>query len=112
MRNKSLKTQNAVEKNSFQKIRFLIKLLSVVVFTVFLALFYIWSRIEVVKIGYEIGELQKHQKVLKAHHQKLKMELSVLKSPTRIEKLALDQLKMIWPTPEMMYPIKKPANGS
>ncbi len=59
-------------------------------------------------MGYEIGGLIKNQKDLKTQNQKLKLELSVLKAPERIEALALEKLKMNWPTAAKTYSLQKP----
>lgn len=108
MRTLSLKRQTAFTKNDHSKVKLLLRLIVLGMIVMMLSLFYIWSRVEVVKMGYAIGELIKHQKELKAQNQKLRLELSVLKAPERIESLASEKLKMVWPSTEKTYSLKKP----
>ncbi len=106
MKTLSLRQQSTLTKKDFSKIRILLRLLVLGTVIMLFSLFYIWSRVQVVQIGYDIGELQRQQKDLKVENQKLKMEISVLKSPERIEKLAIEKLNMIWPTPDQVYELK------
>jgi len=111
MRNLFLKKQSTFTKKDHSKVRFLIKTLVMGSVLMLLALFYIWSRVEVVKMGYEIGELQREQKEWKSQNQKLKLELSVLKAPQRIETIATEKLHMVWPTPSHVYQISSGTAG-
>lgn len=107
----SLKRQTAFTKKDHSKLQVLLRLLFFVILIMVLCLFYIWSRVEVVKMGYQIGELQKEQKELQAESQKLKLELSIRNAPERIESLAVNKLKMIWPKPEHVLKINRPKAG-
>ena len=106
MKTLALRQQSAMTKRDFSKIRILLRLLGLGCVIMLFSLVYIWSRVQVVQIGYDIGELQRQQKDLKTDNQKLKMEISVLKSPERIEKLAVEKLKMVWPTPDQVFELK------
>lgn len=106
MRTLKIKKQTSYARSDFSKTKILIRFMVLGMTIMILALFYIWSRVQVDLMGYEIGELQKQQKEIQAKNEKLKMELSVLKSPPRIEQMALDKLHMIWPEPEHMYKIQ------
>lgn len=106
MKTLALRQQSALTKRDFSKIRILLRLLLLGTVLMLFSLFYIWSRVQIVQIGYDIGELQRQQKDLRVENQNLKMEISVLKAPERIEKLATEKLQMTWPTPEKVYEIK------
>lgn len=108
MKTLSLKKQSTFTKKDHSKVKLLLRLIVLVLVIVMLSLFNIWSRVEVVKMGYEIGELLKTQKELKAQNQKLKLELSILKAPARIEGMAIEKLKMMWPTSEKTFNLKNP----
>ena len=108
MKTLSLKKQTAFTKQDHSKLKVLFRLIVLSMVVLMLSLFYIWSRVEVVKMGYEIGSLIKTQKDLKAQNQKLKLELSVLKAPERIEALAIEKLKMNWPSADKTYSLQKP----
>ena len=71
-----------------------------VVMFVFIAelLFYTWCRVQNVQHGYEISRETHSQKQLLAYQNKLKIELTRLKSPDRIAQIAKQQLGLIMPT--------------
>ncbi len=106
MKTLQLKKQAAFTKRDLSKFKILFRLLFVGAVVMVLCLFYIWSRVEVLKMGYDIGELQKEQKELKEQSQKLKLEISVLQSPKRIETLATQKLDMVWPSADQVYKVK------
>ncbi|MBF0107484.1 MAG: cell division protein FtsL [Deltaproteobacteria bacterium] len=86
--------QNAFPKLFSFKSKLLIRLLLLGAFIVALSLFYIWSRIQIVQIGYELNDYTAEQQVLLNENKKLKMELSLMSSPQRIEKFAIEKLQM------------------
>lgn len=89
--------QNPVTKLDFLKARMVIKLIILGAFIAGLSLFYIWSRIQIVQIGYEINELKNEQQVLQDQQNRLRLELSLMKSPARIRAYARDVLKLDYP---------------
>lgn len=56
---------------------------------------YVWSRIQVIQIGYKISNEIARGKELEQKNKKLKLEIAMLKSYSRIEKIAVEELKMI-----------------
>src|SRR4030043_1949447 len=78
----------------------------IVLFTVLMlffiggSLFYVWSRIKVIQLGYEISNDLKKERALTEANKKLRLEIATLKSYARIEKLAVEELKMTKPNPE------------
>jgi len=94
---RAVKEQSAFTKLDFLKTKFFIRLLVLGVFIVSLSLFYIWSRVQIVQMGYEINEHKKEQQKLLEQNKMIKMELSLMKSPSRIEKYAQENLKMQMP---------------
>jgi len=70
------------------------------------SLFYVWSRIQVIQLGYEISNAQKEERVLTEANKKLRVEIATLKSYARIEKLAVEELKMAKPRPEQVIVIR------
>jgi len=69
-------------------------------------LFYVWSRIQVIQLGYEISNAIKEERVLTEANKKLRVEIATLKSYSRIEKLALEELRMAKPKPEQVIVIR------
>lgn len=70
------------------------------------SLFYVWSRIQVIQLGYEISNALKEGRTLFETNKKLKVEIASLKSYARIEKLAVEELKMSKPTPDQVIVIR------
>ncbi len=70
------------------------------------SLFYVWSRIQVIQLGYEISNVMKEERALTESNKKLRLEIATLKSFTRIERLALEELRMAKPRPEQVIVIR------
>jgi cell division protein FtsL len=64
-----------------------------------LGVFHVWSRTQVVAAGYELGELQKAHLALTSEHDRLRIEVETLRSPTALEKVARTRLGMAPPAP-------------
>ncbi len=62
--------------------------------------FYVWQHYQVIKIGYKIDKLRIQLNDLKNKNKYLKVETNSLKSLDRIEKRAVDELKMVKPKTE------------
>jgi len=56
-------------------------------------------RYRVVHTGYQIGERLAEQRELEEEARKLHLELSLLRSPERVERLAREKLGMVRPDP-------------
>ena len=102
---KTVKKQNAITKIDFLKTRIVMKLIILGSFIVILALFYIWSRIQIVQVGYEINEMTHEQQLIKNEHRNLEMELLMMKAPQKIDGFARERLKMITPSQENIIEI-------
>ena len=70
------------------------------------ALFYVWSRIQVIQLGYEISSALKAERTLAEENKKLRVEIATLKSYARIERLAVQELRMTKPKPEQVIVIR------
>lgn len=70
------------------------------------SLFYVWSRIQVIQLGYEISSTLKEGKALTEANKRLRLEVAALKSYARIEKIAVEELKMIKPKPGQVIVIR------
>jgi cell division protein FtsL len=70
------------------------------------SLFYVWSRIQVIHLGYEISSALKEEKALTEVNKKLRVEIATLKSYARIEKFAIEELRMDKPKPEQVIVIR------
>ena len=70
------------------------------------SLFYVWSRVQVIQLGYGISSGLKQGKKLLEANKKLRLEIATLKSYARIEKLATEELKMSKPKPDQVIVIR------
>jgi cell division protein FtsL len=62
-------------------------------------LFSAWQHFELLRHGYEIAEMkQDHARELELNRH-LRLEVETLRSPRRIERIAIEQLNLVAPTP-------------
>ncbi len=64
----------------------------------FVGLFYVWSRMQVVQIGYDIARLEKTNKELEKRKRELMLELASLESPEALERKARDKAGLVFPS--------------
>jgi len=94
------------------KVKFPIRKSNVLLFTLpmlFLivsSLFFVWSRIQVIQLGYEISNALKERRALVETNKKLRIEIATLKSYARIERLATEELGMSKPRPDQVIVIR------
>ena len=62
-------------------------------------LFYVWGKVDVVRVGYELDELSKRKIALEQEHDFLQITYSQLTAPDRIAKEATTKLLMKQPDP-------------
>lgn len=88
------------------KLNLLIPLILLLFFFIGGSLFYVWSRIQVIQLGYEISNALKEEKAITEANKKLRLEIATLKSYVRIEKFATEELRMGKPKPEQVVVIR------
>jgi cell division protein FtsL len=88
------------------KLNRLFLLAFLMVFLIGGSLFYVWSRIQVIRLGYEISSALKEEKALTEANKRLRLEIATLKSYARIEKVAVEELRMAKPKPEQVVVIR------
>ncbi len=74
----------------------------VVVFVVLSSLFFVWSRLQVLRMGYEITHHAQSIKTMSAYNEELRGEVARLKNPDRIERIAREKLDMVFPGPDQV----------
>jgi cell division protein FtsL len=67
------------------------------VFLGILLFLYVWQHMHVVKLGYEVETLRKQRQDLMNEHYYLKYRLNEVKSLSRVERVAREELGMITP---------------
>ena len=88
------------------KLNILIPFTLLMLFLIGSSLFYVWSRIQVIQLGYEISNALKKERALAEANKKLRLEIATLKSYARIERLAEGELRMAKPKPEQVIVIR------
>jgi cell division protein FtsL len=83
-----------------QKSRFFT--LAMVFLVVTLFVLFVWSRLEVVNLGYKLSRVSRDQKELLRTNRELKLEIESLKSPSRLEKLGREELGLFPPDPKQV----------
>lgn len=69
-------------------------------------LFYIWVHFQMVSLSYDIARTQKQKRELMEINKKLRIQLASLKSPERIERIALTKLGLKPPAKGQLEIIK------
>lgn len=82
---------NAVQRRDFKGTAW-----GLVVLSVFL-LFYVWQHTQVVKLGYEVESLRKERQDLVNEYYFLKYRINDVKSLSRVERIAREELGMVTP---------------
>jgi cell division protein FtsL len=82
-------------------------------FAVILAagLYRIAQRRTLIRLGYELSEVSSELRTLEEEERRLRLELSVLSSPVRIERLAVE-LGMIRPSPSEVRVLSRTGEGT
>ncbi|MDD9860477.1 MAG: cell division protein FtsL [Nitrospira sp.] len=65
-------------------------------------LVYVWGRVDVVRVGYELNGLSRQKAALEQERDRLRIQLSQLMAPDRIAKEANRKLNMTRPSPQQV----------
>ena len=65
-------------------------------------LFYVWCRLQAVRMGYDQSRVTAGLQQLEKENEELRGEAARLKSPERIERLARERLGLGYPSPEQI----------
>src|SRR4030042_389441 len=98
--------EDSKSKPKRMKLRFVLLFTVIMLFFIGGSLFYVWSRIQVIQLGYEISNALKEERALTETNKKLRVEIATLKSYARIEKLAVEELRMAKPKPDQVIVIR------
>lgn len=98
--------QRIKERRDLKNPGFLFSTIIVITIIVMVVLFYLWSRLLTVNIGYEISRAEKEGKELIRENEMLKLDIATLKDPARIEGMAKNELGLIYPSQRQVIRIK------
>ena len=76
------------------------KSVGIAAFLVIAFLFSAWQHFELLRHGYQVEEMQRQRGSEEETGRRLRLEIETLKSPRRIEALAVDQLHLVSPSRE------------
>lgn len=114
---KDVRNNQIVREIDYARQREQWKFIAVAVSVVVLGLFYAWQHYEIREHGYLIEEMQ-HQRVAEEDAgRQLRLEIETLKSPRRIEALAIGRLHLVAPSRdeaiviERVLPADRPAKS-
>jgi cell division protein FtsL len=68
-----------------------------VVWLLCMGLFYVWTRMQLVELGYEIAALEKKNEELEKRQRELSVEIASLQSPSELEKQARKRAGLTFP---------------
>jgi cell division protein FtsL len=75
--------------------------------------FYIWHQTESIRIGYEIGALEKTIQILNEEVKSLETQKAALLSLDRVEKIARQDLELVEPQEgQVIYEDSEPTGGN
>ncbi|MEE9614821.1 MAG: cell division protein FtsL [Thermodesulfobacteriota bacterium] len=101
-----LRYQRVRTRSEVSSTDFLYLCLGAVLVMVLVLFVYLWSRVAVVHLGYEISGANAERSVLLEKKRRLSVELMELHSPGRIERIASGELGLIHPSAEQIVRIK------
>lgn len=94
---KDVRNNPIVREVDEHRVRELWRFVAVGIFFVALLLVSAWQRVELLQHGYRVEEMQRNRADEEAINRHLRLEIETLKSPQRIEALAIDRLRLVAP---------------
>ena len=76
-------------------------------FVVLVLMFYVGGKVQIMRLGYQIDELEKQKRDLERRNRSLQIEASSLSAPGRIEEIAVKRLGMVRPSKENIVVVKR-----
>lgn len=93
----AVRHQPVAGKSAAVRRRYVRQLAILSVAGVLLALAYVWIRVQVIETGYEVSRIRKETNELKEQKEILEAQVGALKSPVRIETIAIEKFGMRLP---------------
>jgi cell division protein FtsL len=95
---KDVRNNPIVREVDEERQRELWKSVGVAGFLVLVLLFSAWQHFELLRHGYQVEEMQRQRATEEETGRRLRLEIETLKSPKRIESIALEQLHLVTPS--------------
>lgn len=106
----SVRHQPVAPKSAAVRRRYIGHVATLLVMAIVLSLLFVWIRIQVIQLGYEVSRIRKETTDLREQKSRLEAEVETLKSPTRIETIAADKFGMRLPRGDEVVVIDENAN--
>lgn len=90
---------SAVKLQHSQPAGVFIKSVVIVMVIIASALFYVWSHMQIFNLGYVLSDTRSAERELRKTNEKLKLEVLRLVNPSRLEKIAREEIGLILPGP-------------
>jgi cell division protein FtsL len=82
-------------------------------FVVLVLMLYVGGKVQILRLGYQIDEMEKQKRDLERMNRSLQIEAASLSTPGRIEEIAVKRLGMVRPPKENIVVVKrKMGDGS
>lgn len=101
-----LKHQNVKALRNANDMSFFYSAVVATLILISVVLLYTWTRVQVTSLGYDITMANSIHTDLEEENRKLRIEIMELKSPERIEALALKDLGLVYPTSKQVVRIR------
>jgi cell division protein FtsL len=89
-----------------QKSDLFVYMIGIIALVTVISVFHVWSRVQVMNLSLQVGELRRELKAQEQDQGRLKLEAASLKMPARIESLAKNELGMSLPTEQQVIQVK------
>jgi cell division protein FtsL len=106
---KDVRNNPIVREVDEERHRELWKSVSIAGFLVLVLLFSAWQHFEILRHGYQIEELQREKAAEEETARRLRLEIETLKSPKRIEAVAIEKLHLVAPSRDDAVVIERVA---
>ena len=73
---------------------------------------YVGGKVQIMRLGYQIDELEKQKRDMERRNRSLQIEASSLSAPGRIEEIAVKRLGMVRPAKENVVVVKRQQGGA
>jgi cell division protein FtsL len=79
----------------------------IAIFLVLVVLFWSWQHFELLRHGYRLEQMQQERASEEAINRHLRLEIETLRSPARIERMAINRLHMVAPSSDEAIVIER-----
>lgn len=109
---KDIRNNPVVREIDAQQKRDFLRTTGLAVLIVMMGLFAAWQHFKIVQNGYEVQKLEQARIAEEALNRKLRLEVERLRSPQRIERIAMQDLHMVSPAQKDTLVIERAAASS